>query len=96
AAAISTCVAAEETRPNTPPLVENLPASAEAQDFIRARCNDTCVRRPVVARACYDLLLPYAASINSSYNKASLAIVTVMVSKLTDLCKGPTWLRRGW
>ncbi|CAL4902316.1 unnamed protein product [Urochloa decumbens] len=87
AAGTSTCVAADATRPSTPLLVENVTASPEAQDFIRARCNDTCVRRPVVARACYDLLLPYAGSINGSYNKASLAIITVMVSKLTDLAK---------
>ncbi|RCV19277.1 hypothetical protein SETIT_3G371400v2 [Setaria italica] len=84
AAAASTCAAAGA---NKPLLVENLPASAEAKDFIRAGCNETCIRRPDAARACYELLLPYAASINSSYNRASLAITTVMVSKLTDLAK---------
>jgi hypothetical protein len=32
---------------------------------------------------CYELLLPYAASINGSYNRAAIAAVTAMVSKLT-------------
>jgi hypothetical protein len=79
-------------------LVENLPASAEAKDFIlRTICNDSIlVRRPDAAGPCYKLLLPYAGSINGSYTKASLAMSTVMVSKFADLVKdlrfnyGPT------
>ncbi|RCV19278.1 hypothetical protein SETIT_3G371500v2 [Setaria italica] len=88
AAAASSCAAAGT---NKPLLVENLPASAEAKDFIRAGCNETCIRRPDAARACYELLLPYAASINGSYNRASLAIATVMVSKLADLADELRW-----
>lgn len=37
------------------PLVENLPTSAAAQDFVRARCNDSCHRREEASRICYDL-----------------------------------------
>lgn len=36
---------------------------------------------------CYELLLPYATSINGSYNRAALAAVTIMVSKLTTYAR---------
>jgi hypothetical protein len=91
AVAARTCAAADASviAANKPPLlVENLPASAEAKDFIRTLCNESCtIRRPDAAKTCYELLLPYARSINSSHNRASLAITTVMVSKLADLAR---------
>uniref|UniRef100_K3ZDL1 Pectinesterase inhibitor domain-containing protein n=1 Tax=Setaria italica TaxID=4555 RepID=K3ZDL1_SETIT len=81
----------------TPPIVakftsyHNTKPKPEAKDFIRAGCNETCIRRPDAARACYELLLLYAAFINGSYNRASLAIATVMVSKLADLADDLRW-----
>ena len=84
AAAALPCIAgrpptAVDTRP---PLVENLPTTVAAQDFIRARC-DQALLTSDVSRMCYELLLPYATPINASYNRAAIAAVTAMVSKLT-------------
>ncbi|OQU79669.1 hypothetical protein SORBI_3008G177001 [Sorghum bicolor] len=80
AAAASPCTAAK-------PLVEeNLgqqPSSPAAQDFIRVRCDQCGAGWQDDARRCYELLLPYAASINGSYNRAAIAAVTALVSKLT-------------
>jgi len=85
AAAALPCIAgrpptAVDTRPK--PLVENLPTTVAAQDFIRARC-DQALLTSDVSRMCYELLLPYATSINGSYNRAATAGVTAMVAKLT-------------
>lgn len=58
-------------------------ASPAAKDFIRARCEQSSAERPDDASKCNVLLLPYAASINGSYNRAATAGVTAMVAKLT-------------
>jgi hypothetical protein len=74
-----------ESVADKPLLAENLPGSIEAKDFIRTICNETCaIKRSDVTKTCYKLMLPYATPINDIHNRASLAISTVMMSKLAD------------
>ncbi|CAL5092701.1 unnamed protein product [Urochloa decumbens] len=81
AAAPPRTAAPSTAKPNPPP------ASAEAQDFIRSRCDTTCRLRPEAAAECAKALLPHAASINGSYIRADATAATAMVSQLAAFAK---------
>ncbi|KAG0512510.1 hypothetical protein BDA96_10G020500 [Sorghum bicolor] len=60
--------------------------AAAARDFIHSLCNATCPV-PVCVRECFNLLAPYAVSINGSNTRAVRSGVTVVVAELQALAK---------
>lgn len=68
------------------PLVANLPSSPVTRDFIHSLCNATCPL-PEDVRECFNLLAPYAVSINGSNIRAVRSAVTVVVAEIQALDK---------
>lgn len=79
------------------PLVANLPSSSapEARDFIHSLCNATCPL-PEDVRECFNLLAPYAVSINGSNISAVGSAVTVVVAEIQALDKSVIEFNRSW